>query len=213
MREQNAAAALNTGKLNWACRVVYGGRTFLWRILDTVNSLSPSGKFRLDSTFCSDITWWVNFLKVFNGTRLFLDRSPTVDVATDACPVAAGGYFRGDWFYHNFSLDTPAWEKQHINHKETLAIILAAKRWGRFWSNQCIIIHSDNQAAIQIINKGTTASAIIMNELRTLFWLSALNNFHITAVYLEGAKNMLADSYSHMHEPKGSSKLLFVSLR
>ena len=212
-REQNAAAALNTGKLNWACRVVYGSRTFLWRILDTVNSLSPSGKFRLDSTFCSDITWWVNFLKVFNGTRLFLDRSPTVDVATDACPVEAGGYFRGDWFYHNFSLDTPAWEKQHINHKETLAIILAAKRWGRFWSNQCIIIHSDNQAAIQIINKGTTASAIIMNELRTLFWLSALNNFHITAVYLEGAKNMLADSYSHMHEPKGSSKLLFVSLR
>lgn len=27
------------GKLNWACRVVYGGRTFLRRILDMMNSL------------------------------------------------------------------------------------------------------------------------------------------------------------------------------
>ena len=33
------------GKLNWACRVVhvYGGRTFLRRILDTMNALTSSG--------------------------------------------------------------------------------------------------------------------------------------------------------------------------
>ena len=38
-------------KLNWACRVVYGRRTFLRLILDTMNALSPSG-------FRSDIAWW-----------------------------------------------------------------------------------------------------------------------------------------------------------
>ncbi|KAL9955063.1 hypothetical protein ACROYT_G042667 [Oculina patagonica] len=43
------------GKLNWACRVVYGGRTFLWRILDTMNALSPSGKYRLDQSFRNDL--------------------------------------------------------------------------------------------------------------------------------------------------------------
>jgi len=191
------------GKLNWACRVVYGGRTFLRRILDTMNALSSAGKFRLDQSFRDDIEWWVHFLKVFNGTRLFLDGLPTIDVATDACPIAAGGYFRGDWFYHNFELDSPRWQNLHINHKETLAIVLAAKRWCRLWSNQRVIIYSDNQAAVQMINKGTTASAIIMQELRGLFWLSAFYNFHITAVYLQGAKNTLADSISRMHEPKG----------
>ena len=51
-----------------------------------------------------------------------------VDVMTDSCFVTAGGYFRGDWFYYNFSLDNPAWSPLHINHKETLAIVLAAKR-------------------------------------------------------------------------------------
>ena len=174
------------GKLNWADRVVYGDRTFLRRILDTMNALSPSGKFRLDQSFRDDVEWWVHFFKVFNGTRLFLDDLPTIDVATEACPIAAGGYFRGDWFYHNFELDSPRWQNLHINHKETLAII-----------------YSDNQAAVQMINKGTTASAIIMQELRGLFWLSAFYNFHISAVCLQGAKNTLADSISSMHEPKG----------
>ena len=42
-------------------------------------------------------------------------------------------------------------------------------------------------------------------NLRALFWLSAVNNFHITAVYLEGANNTLADSISHIHEPKALS--------
>ena len=153
-----------------------------------MNSLSPSGKFRLDSSFRTDIMWWANFLQVFNGTWLFLDLEPTVHLTTDACLIAAGRYFRGDWFYHNFSIDSPTWESLHINHKETLAIVLAAKRWGKLWANQRVIIHSDNQAAVQIINKGTKACPIIMQELRTFFWLSAFYNFHVTAVYLEGAK-------------------------
>ena len=42
-----------------------------------------------------------------------------------------------------------------------------------------------------------------MNALRKLFWLSALYNFHITAVYLAGTDNALADSISRMHETTG----------
>lgn len=189
------------GKLNWACRVVFGGRTFLRRIIDAMNNLPDSGRHRPPPGFSHDIAWWVQFLHTFNGTQMFLDNIPTLDVITDACPIGAGGFFRGDWFYHNFSIDSPPWEDLHITHKETLAIILAAKRWGHQWENKRIIIHSDNQAAVAIINKGTTANARIMYELRTLFWLSAHYNFHITAVYIEGTRNKLADAISRLHEP------------
>ena len=79
---------------------------------------------------------WVQFLRVVNGTWFFLDLAPTLDVATDACSIAVGGYFRRDWFYHNFLSDSPAWDSLHINHKETLAIVLGAKQWDRLWSNQ-----------------------------------------------------------------------------
>ena len=96
------------GKLNWACRVVYGGRTFLRRILDMLNLLqSPSAKVCLSAEFQEDIRWWHSSLHYFNGKCNFLRQSPTTDVQTDACLVAAGAYFRGDWLYHNFALDTP----------------------------------------------------------------------------------------------------------
>lgn len=67
-----------------------------------------------------------SFLKVFNGTRLFLHQHLTMDVMTDACSLAAGGYFQGDWFYFSFAPDSPAWAHLHMNHKETLAI---TKHW------------------------------------------------------------------------------------
>lgn len=95
------------GKLNWACRVVYGGRTFLRRVLDTMTTISPGAKHRLTAPFYHEIAWWVNFLQVFNGKHLFLDDRPTVDVMTDSCSLAAGGYFGGDWFYFDFSLHNP----------------------------------------------------------------------------------------------------------
>ena len=67
---------------------------------------------------------------------------------TDACSLAAGGYFRGDWFYFNSALDSPAWVHLHINDKETLAIILAAKSWAPLWAHHRVIINSENQAAV-----------------------------------------------------------------
>ena len=90
-----------------------------------------------------------------------------------------------------------------LTTKRHWQLVLAAKRWGKLWANQCLIIHSDNQAAVQIINKGTTANPLIMQELQALFWLSAIHNFHITAVYLAGTANTLADAISRLHERQG----------
>ena len=52
-----------------------------------------------------------------------------------------------------------------------------------------------------MINKGTTGNPAVMQELRMLFWLSAIHNFHISAVYLERRSNCLADSAWRLHEP------------
>ena len=190
------------GKLNWACRVVYGGRTFLRRILDMLNSLqSSSAKLQLSAEFHADIDWWYTFLPVFNGRCSFLEQLPTTDVQTDACQVAAGAYFRGDWFYLNFDLDTPELANLHINHKEALAQVFAALRWAPCWANQHVIIHCDNEAAVYIINKGTTAHPVVMYYLRHLFWMSAIYNFRFTARYFPGKLNVIADAVSRLHQP------------
>ena len=103
------------GRLNWACQVVYGGRTFLRRILDAMASLRlSSSTYRLTSDVYADLLWWHHFLVVFNGKCLFLDSEPLVEVQTDACYEAAGAYFGGDWLYYNFTAESRALVDLHI---------------------------------------------------------------------------------------------------
>ena len=184
------------------CRVMYGGQTFLRRILDMMNSLqSPSAKARLSSEFFADIKWWHSFLQVFNGQRPFLSTHPITDVDTDACQLAAGAYYRGDWLYHHFMIDSPECANLHINHKEVLAQVFAAFCWAPLWANRHVIIHCDNVAAVHIINKGTTNNSLVMFSLRQLFWLSAIYNFRFTATYIKGQLNTTADAVSRLHQP------------
>ena len=195
------------GKLNWACRVVYGGQTFLRRILDLMNRLnSPNAKLRLNAEFYADLSWWISFLALFNGKCLFLDRIPTTDVQADACASGAGAFFRGDWAYHSFVMDNPAVRDLHINYKEVLAVVLAVKQWGSKWCNQHVIIYSDSTTAVGTINKGTCRNPIAMHYLRELFWLSAIYNFRITASHIPGIENAIADAISRLHEPEFSFK-------
>ena len=82
-----------TGKFNWACRVVFGERTFLWRIIDQMNLLkSSNAKFKLNQDFYDDLAAWLSFLNVFNGKCMFLEKCPTADVETDASSLAAGAF-------------------------------------------------------------------------------------------------------------------------
>ena len=179
-----------------------GGVWWSNRILDMLNLLqSLLAKVRLSAEFHEDIRWWHSFLHYFNGKCNFLRQSPTTDVQTDACLVAAGAYFRGDWLYHNFALDTPDLALLHINYKEVLAQVFAVFRWAPCWANQHVIIHSDNEAAVHIINKGTTSHPLIMGYLRQLFWLSAVYNFRFTASYIPGKQNLIADAVSRLHQP------------
>ena len=97
------------GKLSWACRVVYGGRTFLRHILDVIGSLSSSSaRYKLSAGFYEDIQWSDTFLATFNGRQLFL-QPVSAQVQTDACHQAAGAFFEGDWLYHNFACDSHHW--------------------------------------------------------------------------------------------------------
>ena len=82
------------------------------------------------------------------------------EVQTDACNDAIGIAFRGYWAYSYWPAD---------NFKEAFVIYFAAKRWAPLWATQHIVIKCDNQAAVAMINKGSTASPVAMAWLRDLF--------------------------------------------
>ena len=84
---------------------------------------------------------------------------------------------------------TPLPIHHHFPPLKILIIHLAAVRWAPCWANQDVIIHSDNQPAVTMPNKGTTHNPLVMLYLWHLFWLSATCNFQITAKYIPGLES------------------------
>ena len=197
------------GKLNFCASVVFGGRVFLRRIIDSINSLKADNhKMKLSAGIRADISWWQSFMTTFNGKSMLLDRQHIQSVFTDSCTVGAGGVYEGDWFYINWDIDWPLVSQLHINSKEILAAYLAVCRWAPCWENKRIYIHSDNVTAVSAINKGTSRNPFIMACLRQLFWLSAQYNFHVSARFLPGVSNTVADDISRINEPGRMLKIL-----
>ncbi len=197
------------GRLSWAAGVVKGGRVFLRRIFNKIRTLKHgSHKALLTVDIRQDLIWWSNFLDVFNGRSMLLDKTPIDCVFTDACNDAAGGSYGSDWFYCNWGIDSPQAHSLHINEKEVLAVVLAANRWAPLWTNKRVVIYSDNSVTVASINKGTSRNAIVMQCLREFFWLSATYNFHLTARHIPGVQNFVADSASRLHMPGHLDRLM-----
>lgn len=71
---------------------------------------------------------------------VYLDKNANEHLFVDACNLAAGAFYKGDWVYSVFSHDLPAASDLHINYKEICAVVLAAQRGqisgkGKLWSS------------------------------------------------------------------------------
>ena len=100
---------------------------------------------------------------------------------TDSSSGGMGAVFQEDWLYVDWAAEDPTLAAMHINHKETAAVVLAARRWAPQWEGKKVIVYIDNQAAKQIINKGTTADPGMMVLVRELFWWSVSYDFVVEA--------------------------------
>lgn len=195
------------GRLSWATQVIYGGRFHLRRLLDRVKGLTlPTHRTRITTEMRKDMAWWINFMSTFNGLTRMVDPRPAAPLTIDACGVAAGAYYLDAALYTPWYMWPPA-ARLHINHKEVLALEPAAATWAPLWANKRIFVHCDNMCAVHTINKGISRNPIVMDSLRRVFWLSALYNFRLKAVYYPGVYNTIADSISRLHEPNARASL------
>ena len=195
-RDSKRELQVLAGKLNW------GGRTFLRHILDAISGLwLLSDRFRLTCEFYADLSWWADFLSVVNGKWMFLDNIPVVDVETDACFEAAEGFFQGGLVLLSFWCRVCLLAGLHINHKEVLAVMAAAERWGIVGLTNMSSFIVTVPLLLLLSTKVPHVPPIVMPYLRRLFWASAIYNFRITARHIPGKENFIADPISHLHSP------------
>lgn len=196
------------GKLNWVCKVVYGGRTFLRRLIDAQWSVKkPHHHIRLSAGIRLDLAWWQQFLPQFNGcTELIPSRPLSLDdCSTDASSsYGYGAFLMGGYFSLTFAQaqalfpDAPL-PSEPIHVHELFAVLLLCRLFSTALHGLHVRLHIDNSIVVAVINKGTAKGATgprMMEYVRHIFWLSACHNFRLTSAYISTHDNTLADSLS-----------------
>ena len=130
--------------------VVKGGPSFSFRIYDALKKLvKPYYRLWLDAEFRSDIGWWLQFMRHFNGYACILSiETPVIAVYSGASVAGFGCIFGYNWimgsFIDSWPFETPAshlapakllCRGTHINTLEMWAVMAAATKWAPFWGN------------------------------------------------------------------------------
>jgi len=195
------------GKLSFCCKVLPAGRIFLRRMIDLSTKVSNlHHHISLTSDAKLDIQWWLDLLPKWPGKALILNSrwtpSPALHLYTDASGLQGwGAYWEGRWLQSHWSSSQC---EMDITWKELFAIVLAVHTWGSFWSRRKILFHCDNQAVVDIWEKGSTRATHTMALVRLLYYCAVQHNINVCIVHVPGVCNDIADSLSRfqMHRFK-----------
>lgn len=189
------------GYLNFLTRAVSGGRTFLQRLVHlTRGVLDKTVAIEIGSEAQADISMWLCFLKEFNGVTMFLPsewlQSSVIHLYTDAAKTLGfGAFFKGRWF-------NGTWQEVNVSANNSIAyleyvpVLLAMLVWGLELSNTKIMLHSDNQAVVAIMNRQSSKCPHIMRLVRRLTLTCLRHNIVLRGEYIQGCSNTIADKLS-----------------
>ena len=192
------------GHLQYACKVVRYGRTFLRRMINLSTAVKElHHHIRLNASFRSDLQWWASFLLIWNGVSMMLVPSRTryeAVVTSDASGSWGCGAYtsEGEWFQFRWP---PAWASIHITVKELLPVVLSCAIWGRGWKGKTVKCLCDNAAVVAIINSGRSTDNRAMHLMRCLSFFLAHNGTNVFAEHLPGKDNVAADALSRNNLP------------
>ena len=193
------------GYLSFCCTVVTPGRAFLRRLIDKTKGVRQlHHRLRIDKECRLDLGMWQVFLRYYNGRSFFLrevwESNTALHLFTDAAKkLGFGALFKSHWF---FGAWPPLWTQYNIVILELFPIVLALETWGGQLANKRLMVHTDNEALVAILNKQSSSDKLTMVLVRRLVLALFKCNIHMRAVHIAGIKNDLADSLSRLQVEK-----------
>ena len=147
------------GKLSFVTACVKPGRIFMARLLNNLRSFSTSrSSCPISDDMRADISWWSSFLPLFNGVSLIKASScdfSDLHFATDASLTGGGAICLDECFHFQFPPDILT-GASHISSLELYTIVVAVQFWAPKLRHRKFIVSCDNQAAVTVINSGST---------------------------------------------------------
>ena len=153
-------------------------------------------KVSLNQAAKEDLVWWINHLSQ-NSTQPIILPSPNKIITTDSSDFGWGIWSGGDHSQGPWSGGETRW---HINLKELMAGFIGLKLYVKGQSYLThISLQMDNMTACHYINHlgGTGSVNLCLLALKMWKWCRQ-RNIHISAFYIPGQLNFIADILSRL---------------
>ena len=172
----------------------------------TVQDGGWSGVLRnLSQESSDDLFMWLSHLKSWEGVQI-IPQSPQIILTTDASEWAWGG-----WLSLPESPDTviastwqyfPRAERQRpSNWREMTATLRSMQSFSSLLAGKRVKVRTDNIANMANILKGGGPSPALTERAKAIWEVAQSLRLSLSAEFLPGVKNTVADSLSRSHEP------------
>ena len=160
---------------------------------------------RVGREFQKDISWWIQFLTVWDGKLRM--KSPEEQVVeaqirpySDASGMAGAAVWDGKFFQVAWGEDKMVLsaEKHDINQREMFSLVCAACTWGHLWTGKRVKFFSDNMASVRAVLNGSSKNREIMHLVRVLHFVAAIYDWEYSIEHVPGVLNVVADEASRM---------------
>ena len=197
-----------TGFLNFLCRCVVPGRTFLRRLysLGANDKVLPHHHIRITEECRLDMQIWRRFLSdPLIYSRPFLDcfeqTAEDIDMYSDASESVSkgfGAYCGTAWTCMMWDKDWMVSCNPSIEYLELYAVTVAVLIWIKKFRNSRILLHCDNNSVCNMLNNSTSGCKNCMVLLRLVVLECLTQNVKLTAEWVSTGDNGKADALSRM---------------
>ena len=156
---------------------------------------SFEGLVKLNQEALLELQWWSTKMNLMNGKSVST-QDPSLVVETDASMLEWGAVCKG---IRTGGLWSQAEQRNHINYLELLAATFAVKAFTKDKENIQIHLQMDNRTAVFYVNRMGGTQSPVMCGLAIQLWQWCLErNLSLSAEYLPGVDNCVADRESRM---------------
>ena len=188
------------GRLNFITKAVPHGRPFSRRIYDMFAGMKPHWHMSITTELHKDLQMRSRFIQEYGGwTPILLPETPILHLFTDAATMETLGW--GAWWGTVWAWDT--WDPVFmcsstlsIDFLELFAVVVVVWIWSPQFANKHVVVHSDNQPTVAVVNSKMSKSKSMLVLLRFLTLHCMLNNITITTSFVPGSANQVADALS-----------------
>ena len=203
------------GTLNYCCKVIRGGRIYMHHMIELLKLFNHTDRITLPLSFHDDLSWWITYSNLFNGTADFLNPlNSTEEIFTDACLDGVGGIYKNDYYqgliipsgdktlsitpigHHNYNILVPIEQCKNINVSELVSVMIALRRWNSSFINSRVLINCDNLQVCYMLCKDRSANTFANACLKTIFWNCVSTNMYLSPCFIPSSANYVADVLS-----------------